>query len=105
MQEIVGAVHWNNILSKECNKLICFSAKWCGPCKTLKPKLESLSLQDKYNGIEFYTVDVDKSEELCTTLDITSLPTILILKTAFEYKRIVGSNYQQILDDLNSLII
>lgn len=103
MQEIVGVENWNNILINNVKLLVCFSAKWCGPCKTLKPKLELLVNDDRYKNIGFYTVDVDKNEELSKLLNITSLPTIIIISFGREYKRIVGSNYTQIVEDLHAL--
>jgi thioredoxin 1 len=103
MEHIIGATHWNEILSKQEKSFICFTAKWCGPCKTLKPKLESLANLEQYSEVGFYTIDIDQSEELCTLLNITSIPTILIIKSGVEHKRVVGANYQQIVEDLNTL--
>jgi len=48
MQEIGDIEDWNNALSNNIYTLICFTARWCGPCKTLKPKLELLANDDKY---------------------------------------------------------
>ncbi|CAN6932994.1 unnamed protein product [Brassica oleracea] len=44
---------------KDTNKLLVieFTAKWCGPCKFLEPKLEDLAA--KYTGVEFVKIDVD----------------------------------------------
>lgn len=103
MEHIIGAIHWNDILSKPGKSLICFTAKWCGPCKTLKPKLESLAHLEQYSEIGFYTIDIDQCEELCTQLNITSIPTIIILNSGVEHKCIVGANYQQIVDGLKTL--
>lgn len=103
MQEIVDVAEWNSAVTNKMYCLVCFSAKWCSPCKTLKPMIESLSNYGKYPGVNFFQVDVDKNEELSRLCNITSLPTILILKSGIEYKRIVGSNYSQIIADLDSL--
>lgn len=83
--------------------VVCFSAKWCGPCKILKPVIETLSTSEEYKGIDFYKVDVDESQELSNSLKIVSLPTLIILNSGVEYIRIVGSNVQQIIADLNTL--
>lgn len=103
MQEIEDIEDWNNALSSHNYILICFSAIWCGPCKTLKPKLELLANEDRYKNIGFYKVDVDKNEELSKLLNITSLPTIVIISSGREYSRIVGSNYTEIVESLHSL--
>lgn len=37
--------------------MIEFTAKWCGPCKSLEPKVEELAA--KYTDVEFVKIDVD----------------------------------------------
>ena len=37
--------------------MIEFTAKWCGPCKSLETKLEELAA--KYTNVEFVKIDVD----------------------------------------------
>lgn len=37
--------------------MIEFTAKWCGPCKSLEPKLEELAAN--YTDVEFVKIDVD----------------------------------------------
>ena len=37
--------------------MIEFTAKWCGPCKSLEAKLEELAA--KYTDVEFVKIDVD----------------------------------------------
>lgn len=103
MQEIEDIEDWNNAISNNTHTLICFSAKWCGPCKMLKPNLESLSNNDEYKNIGFYTVDVDKNEELSKSLNITSLPTIVIVSSGREYARIIGVNLLQLVEKLDSV--
>jgi len=103
MQEIGDIEDWNNALSNHIYTLVCFTARWCGPCKTLKPKLELLANDDRYKNIGFYKVDVDENEGLSQLLNITSLPTIVIISSGREYSRIVGSNYTEIVESLDSL--
>uniref|UniRef100_A0A8D2JLU6 Thioredoxin domain containing 8 n=1 Tax=Sciurus vulgaris TaxID=55149 RepID=A0A8D2JLU6_SCIVU len=88
--------------------VIEFSAKWCGPCKDMRPIFRALSL--RYQNVRFANVDVDDSPELAETCHIKALPTFQMFKqiqkvTLFSrikrtcccYRR--GTTVQQYLED------
>jgi len=53
-------------------------ATWCGPCRSLGPKLEAVA--KKYEGkIDFYKVDVDKNAELSQIFRVQSIPMVLFI--------------------------
>lgn len=58
--------------------LVDFYAPWCGPCKMLAPKLEKLA--QKYPNVTFLKVDVEKSPDLASTYQVSSLPTFILLE-------------------------
>jgi thiol-disulfide isomerase/thioredoxin len=51
---------------------IDFWAEWCGPCKAIKPLYESLS-NDHGSVAAFYSVDIDKQEQVAQEIRITSV--------------------------------
>jgi len=55
------------------NKLIYFSANWCGPCKMVGPTLEKVSQQ----GIPVQKIDVDQDPEIVSKYGVRNIPTIL----------------------------
>jgi thioredoxin 1 len=56
--------------------VIDFYADWCGPCKSVAPVLEALSIE--YKGkINIYKVNTDVEQELATVFGIKSIPSIL----------------------------
>uniref|UniRef100_A0A8C5JV52 Thioredoxin domain-containing protein 8 n=1 Tax=Jaculus jaculus TaxID=51337 RepID=A0A8C5JV52_JACJA len=55
-----------------------FSAKWCVPCKKMRPIFEEMSL--KYKNVVFANVDVDQSRELAETCNIKAVPTFQMFK-------------------------
>jgi thioredoxin 1 len=84
-------------------KLLDFYAEWCGPCKTLIPKLEELS--SEYNDIEFIKINVDENVEMAQkTYNIRSVPTVLIIKDGEIKHRFTGDKakeeYKTALDNL-----
>lgn len=64
-------------LQSEGNKLLVdFWAKWCGPCKTLIPRLEQM--EKDYPDVKFIKVDVDENMDTSLDLGIRSIPTVMI---------------------------
>jgi len=59
--------------------LVDFWATWCGPCKTLGPILEKLSV-DYHGAFVLAKVDVDKQQELAAAFQIKSIPTVMLVK-------------------------
>ena len=58
--------------------VVDFYATWCGPCRSLGPKLEAVA--KKYEGkIDFYKVDVDKNAELSQIFRVQSIPMVLFI--------------------------
>ena len=62
------------------NVLIVFSAKWCGPCKRLKPELKYVEDNSDSKVIIFATVDVDVSSDIAVKYNVSSLPTLVLVK-------------------------
>ena len=54
------------------NKLLKFSATWCGPCKTLTKTLHEM-------GVEYSEVDADMQPELISKYGVRGVPTLLIV--------------------------
>tara|TARA_R110000772_G_C13287988_1_gene437697 strand:+ start:828 stop:1082 length:255 start_codon:yes stop_codon:yes gene_type:complete len=67
-------------------KILYFSAEWCGPCKTFKPKMKKL-LADGY-PVEFLNVDSDS--ELTMKYGVRNVPTTIITFDEQEKARFVG---------------
>jgi thioredoxin 1 len=68
-------------------QLLYFTAEWCGPCKMIKPVMQSLQSQ---MSITF--IDADSSAETCKTWNVRNVPTVLLIKNGIEIGRLVGSN-------------
>ncbi len=66
-----------------------FFSDQCGPCRILKPILESLAeaIGDK---AKIVAVDVAENERLAIDHGIQAIPTILVFKDGHEVRRMVG---------------
>ena len=71
-------------------KMIDFTAKWCGPCKVMKPVLDAVAKE--YAGqVELSYVDVDEDKVATMQYDVRSMPTLVFVRDGREVGRVVGS--------------
>ena len=84
------------------NILLDLHGLWCGPCKSLMPKLELL--EEQYKNVVFVKIDVDENMELAQNLLIRSVPTVIIYKGEEILNRSQGAQPDSFYKDiLNSL--
>lgn len=58
--------------------IIDFYATWCGPCRSLAPKLAKVAKE--YEGkVVVYKIDIDKNPQLASHFGIETIPTILFV--------------------------
>jgi thioredoxin len=69
--------------------LIDFFAEWCGPCHMQTPILEALAAE-MGDQVKFIKLDIDKSQKTTASFQVTSVPTLILLKDGKEVKRVVG---------------
>jgi thioredoxin 1 len=70
--------------------VIDFWAEWCGPCKTLGPVIEQMSVE--YAGkVNIGKMDVGNNSEIPVRYGIQGLPTILFVKGGKVVDKILGA--------------
>ena len=74
-----------------------FYATWCGPCKRLRPVLESHA---KESRVTFIAVDTDEWPDLMERFTISVLPTLIVLCNGKTIDRIEGAPSVEWLDSL-----
>ncbi|MDB4956831.1 MAG: thioredoxin [Myxococcales bacterium] len=71
--------------------LIDFTAAWCGPCKQLRPVLESLASEKQ---IKLAMIDVDHDPVLAQQFQVRSMPTVVLWRDGREVGRFVGARHR-----------
>ena len=58
--------------------MVDFHAKWCYPCRSMKPGFEKISEQLKNDSslVQLYTMDIENDMDYIRELGVRSVPTI-----------------------------
>ena len=66
--------------------ILYFTASWCGPCKTLAPRMEKLASQINYRKI-----DVDSNQDMSMKYGVRNVPSLILVDgNGTELNRMVG---------------
>jgi len=93
MEELKSVEAFNEAVNTENPVIIDLFAPWCGPCKMVAPILDSVDCDNKYK------VDVDALPELAQQFGVTTVPTVLILKSGDVQETLVGVQMKAVYED------
>lgn len=94
---------FEQVVNKERITLVDFFATWCMPCAMQAKVLEKLE-QSRTLDFDIVKVNVDESPELASKFEISSIPTLVILKEGKVLKTSVGlSEENEILDMMSTV--
>jgi thioredoxin 1 len=79
--------------------LVDLWAPWCGPCKVVKPHLQTLA-QDYAGRVDLWEINADESPELLHTLKVYGIPTLIGYDHGKEVLRRVGAKSKHELKSL-----
>lgn len=93
--------NFEETVSKERLTLIDFFATWCMPCKMQSEVLEKLE-ESRTLTFDIVKVNVDDSPNLASKFEISSIPTLVVMKNGKVLKKSVGLNEENELLDMIS---
>lgn len=79
---------FNDLKGQNKTILLDFYADWCHPCKMLSPVIEEIA--SERTDIIVAKVNVDMQEKLASLFEISSIPTLAVIKNGKETQRSVG---------------
>lgn len=82
----------NKYINDTTNTIIDFSAKWCAPCRAMKPFFDGAEkfMETTNTKLVFGTIDVDEESKMASEFEIKSMPTLILIKNGVEIDRSVG---------------
>lgn len=92
----MSAIHLNEknfeqeVLKSNLPVLVDFWAEWCGPCRAIAPIIEELSVE-LHGKMKVAKVDVDEAQDLAAQFEVSSIPTLLILKNGKVVEEMLGA--------------
>lgn len=77
------------VMNAEVPVVVDFHAQWCGPCKLLGPRLESI-IGAKGEKLHLAKVDIDDVSDLAMEYGVSAVPSVIAIKGGKVVDKFVG---------------
>ncbi|MBW7910653.1 MAG: thioredoxin [Alphaproteobacteria bacterium] len=85
-----GANFEKEVLKSDKLVLIDFYADWCGPCKSLAPRLEKFA-EAHQADVKVVKINVDENPQLAAAFGVRSIPTLVTMNEGQAIKKVAGA--------------
>lgn len=86
MSQLINESQYNDLIQQG-NVVVQFTANWCGPCRNIKPIIQSASNDF---GFDYRTVDIESSRTIAESKKIKSIPYVELYKSGELVHSFVG---------------
>lgn len=87
----------NEVLGVEGTVLVDFYADWCGPCKMMSPIIDEIA--EEMPNVKVGKVNVDSNGNLAMQYNVSSIPTIMVIKNGKISKTFVGVTEKELIKE------
>ncbi|XP_054843588.1 thioredoxin-like [Eublepharis macularius] len=104
LKNINNKREFHDFLKKAAANLVVvnFSAKWCGPCKMVRPFVHEFAV--RYENVRFCIVDVDLAEDVANCCSIVAMPTFQLYKKEQKIFEITGADVKKLEEKIRELM-
>ena len=81
--------NFDEIKNSDKTVLLDFYADWCGPCRMVSPLVDEIA--DENPQYLIGKINVDSEPELAESFGVSSIPTLVVMKSGKIVNRIVGA--------------
>ena len=83
-----------DVLQSTVPVLVDFWAEWCGPCKSLAPKLEEIA-GEMGTKVKIVKLDIDSNREITEKFGVRGIPTLILFKGGQQVNHMVGNRSKE----------
>lgn len=76
------------VMKSEKPVLLDFWASWCGPCRMVSPTVDEIA--EEMPEIKVGKVNVDEQQELASSFNVMSIPTLIVMENGKVVDQAVG---------------
>ena len=98
MKEIKNNSDYQEVINGNKPVLLDFYADWCGPCQTLMPIVEKLSVKHE-SDFTIAKINVDHYPELAQKFSVRSIPALFFIHEGEIIESLNGMQLESVLDD------
>ena len=89
----VNKNNFNSIKNSSKPVLLDFYADWCGPCRMLSPIVDEIAEENPQYLVG--KLNVDKEPELAHEFNVSSIPTLIVIKNGKVVNQLIGAKPKQ----------
>ena len=80
------------------NLILYFTASWCDPCKTTRPLVDQINLDQTF--VKFFIIDADDATQMLNDFGVETVPTFILIKNGAEISRTTNKKSKKELEEM-----